>query len=166
MTLPMCHARRAVLPRLALAVAAALVADPAFGQGAPAVPGRPPAAVLPSTVPGASAPASAAAPAQDAILLTIFFRHDQSRPLPELNAQLDKTGFHDRFPPPGVEVVSWYIMMGIGQVVTLRVPPAKLREVNLAVENGAWGAYRTEFYATYDYRPVWEQQRREKAQRH
>ena len=62
-------------------------------------------------------------------------------------------------------MVSWYIMMGIGQVVTLRVPPAKLREVNLAVENGAWGAYRTEFYATYDYRPVWEQQRRERTQR-
>ena len=98
----------------------------------------------------------------DAILLTIFFRHDQSRPLPELNAQLDKTGFHDRFPPAGVEVVSWYVMMGIGQVVTLRVPPEKLREVNLVIENGAWGAYRTEFYATYDYKPIWEEQRRAK----
>jgi len=165
MSLPTHHALRAALPRLALSVAAALAATPAFGQGAPATPSHPPAAVLPSTVPGAAPPASAAAPVQEAILLTIFFRHDQSRPLPELNAQLDKTGFHDRFPPPGVEVVSWYIVMGIGQVVTLRVPPAKLREVNLAVENGAWGAYRTEFYATYDYRPVWEQQRRERAQR-
>jgi hypothetical protein len=51
-------------------------------------------------------------------------------------------------------------MMGIGQVVTLRVPPDKLREVNLAVENGAWGAFQTEFYPTYDFRPVWEEQRR------
>ena len=67
-----------------------------------------------------------------------------------------------RFPPAGVEVVSWYVMMGIGQVVTLRVPPEKLREVNLVVENGAWGAYRTEFYATYDYKPIWEEQRRAK----
>ncbi len=99
---------------------------------------------------------------QDAILLTIFLRHDQSRPLAELNAQLDKTGFHERFPPAGAEVVSWYVVMGIGQVVTLRVPPDKLREVNLAVENGAWGAYRTDFYPTYDYRPIWEEQRRKR----
>ncbi len=51
-------------------------------------------------------------------------------------------------------------MMGVGQVVTLRVPPARLRDVNLAVENGAWGAYRTEFYPTYDYRAIWEEERR------
>lgn len=91
-----------------------------------------------------------------AILLTIFLRHDQSKNLDEIQAQLNRNGFYKAFPPEGVEVVSWYVMMGIGQVVTLRVPPEKLRTVNLAIENGAWGAYRTEFYATYDYRPVWE----------
>ena len=47
-------------------------------------------------------------------------------------------------------------MMGIGQVVTLRFPAARLREVNLAMEQRAWGAFDTEFYATYDFRPVWE----------
>ncbi len=107
-----------------------------------------------------SAQTAEAAPKEDAVLLTIFFRHDQSKTLPEINAHLDKTGFHERFPPPGVDVVSWYVMMGIGQVVTLRVPPEKLREVNLIVENGAWGAYRTEFYPTYDYKPIWEEQRK------
>jgi hypothetical protein len=165
MSPPVTSGRRAAPFRAALAVVAALLAARATAQGTPGAPSRPPAAVLPSTVPGASAPASGATPGQDAILLTIFLRHDQSRPLPELNAQLDRTGFHDGFPPAGVEVVSWYVMMGIGQVVTLRVPPGKLREVNLAIENGAWGAFRTEFYPTYDYRPVWEQQRREKSQR-
>ncbi len=99
-------------------------------------------------------------PPGDAILLTIFLRHDQSRPLPELNAQLAKNGWYEEFPPAGTEVVSWYVVMGIGQVVTLRVPPDRLREVNLAVENAGWGAYRTEFYATYDFRPVWEDQQR------
>jgi len=99
---------------------------------------------------------------QEAVLLTVFLRHDQSKTLPEINALLDKNGFHERFPPPGVEVVSWYVMMGIGQVVTLRVPPDKLREVNLVIENGAWGAYRTDFYPTYDYRPIWEEQRRKR----
>jgi hypothetical protein len=55
-----------------------------------------------------------------------------------------------------VEVVSWYVMMGIGQVVTLRLAPEKLREVNLLIEHGAWGGFRTEFYPTYDYKPIWQ----------
>ncbi len=98
--------------------------------------------------------------AGDAILLTIFLRHDQSRPLSELNAQLERNGWYARFPPEGTEVVSWYVMMGIGQVVTLRVPPARLRDVNLAIENAGWGAYRSEFYPTYDYRQIWEEEQR------
>ncbi len=93
---------------------------------------------------------------QDAILLTIFLRHDQSTTLGEINDQLDKTGYWKKFPPEGTEVVSWYVMMGIGQVVTLRVPPDTLRAVNLAIEQNAWGAYRTEFYPTYDYKPIWQ----------
>jgi len=99
---------------------------------------------------------------QDTILLTIFLRHDQSKTLGEINAQLDKTGYWKKFPPEGTEVVSWYVMMGIGQVVTLRVPPDKLRAVNLAIEQNAWGAYRSEFYPTYDYKPIWEAERKNK----
>jgi hypothetical protein len=103
----------------------------------------------------AAASADNAAPTADnAVMLTIFFRHDQSRPLGELNVQLDKQGFYKAFPPPGVEVVSWYVMMGIGQVVTLRLPANRLREVNRVLENTAWGSYRTEFYPTYDYKAV------------
>jgi hypothetical protein len=54
-------------------------------------------------------------------------------------------------PPDGVEIVSYRIVMGMGHVITLRLPPEKLREVNVAFEKGAWGAFRTEFYPTYDY---------------
>jgi hypothetical protein len=46
------------------------------------------------------------------------------------------------------------VMMGIGQVVTLRLPANRLREVNRVLENSAWGSYRTEFYPTYDYKPT------------
>jgi len=81
-------------------------------------------------------------------------KHDQSRPLSELNAQLEKQGYYKAFPPAGIEVVSWYVMMGIGQVVTLRLPASRLREVNRIFENTAWGSYRTEFYPTYDYKAV------------
>lgn len=112
--------------------------------------------------PAASSAESATAPAAGAgdpgaILLTIFLRHDQSKTLPQIQQHLKETGFDSSFPPQGIEIVSWYVMMGIGQVVTLRVPPARLREVNRVIEEKGWGAYRTEFYATYDYLPVWKQ---------
>ena len=57
-------------------------------------------------------------------------------------------------PPDGVEVVSSYVMMGIGQDVSLRFPTSRLREANLAMEQCAWGAFETEFYALYDFQPV------------
>ena len=103
-----------------------------------------------------TAPAENTAPptADNAVLLTVFLKHDQSRPLGELNAQLEKQGYYKAFPSAGVEVVSWYVVMGIGQVVTLRLPASRLREVNRVLEDKAWGAYRTEFYPTYDFKAV------------
>ena len=90
----------------------------------------------------------------DHILLTIFLRHDQSKNLAEINRELDAASFYKDFPPEGIEIQSWYVMMGIGQVVTLKVPPARLREVNVAIETKAWKPFRTEFYATYDFLPI------------
>jgi hypothetical protein len=103
----------------------------------------------------ASPPVGSEAPTADnAILLTIFLKHDQSRSLGELDAQLTRQGFYKAFPPPGIEVVSWYVEMGIGQVVTLRLPASRLREVNRVLEDTAWGVYHTEFYPTYDYKSI------------
>ena len=97
---------------------------------------------------------------QGMMMLTIFLRHDESKTLDQINEHLKQTGFTKNFPPKGVEVVSWYVMMGIGQVVTLRFPAERLREVNLVIEHGAWGAFRTDFYPTYDYKPIWQQEQR------
>jgi len=115
--------------------------------------------LLPSAFPVANAQSTTPAPANSAVsantvMLTVFLKHDQSRPLGELKAQLAKQGFYTAFPPAGVEVVNWNIMMGIGQVVTLRFPASRLAEVNLALENTAWGSYRTEFYPTYDFKAI------------
>jgi len=93
-------------------------------------------------------------------LLTVVLRHDQSKTLSEINEGLKHNGYFERFPPQGIEVVSWYIVMGLGQVVTLRVPAERLREVNRAIEETAWGGYRTEFYPTYDYKAIAQQQRK------
>jgi hypothetical protein len=96
-------------------------------------------------------------PAQDSdgkITLTVILRHDQSKTLAEIDDHLAKTGFRKRFPPDGVEILSYNIVMGIGHIITLRLPPEKLREVNLVFEQGVWGAFHTEFYPTYDYLKV------------
>ena len=114
-----------------------------------------------ATAATAAAEAQPAQPQADTFLLTVFLRHEETKTLGEINAHLRQTGYYKQFPPDGVEVVSWYVMMGVGQVVTLRLPPAKLREVNRVLEETAWGGYRTEFYPTYDYRLIAEQMRRE-----
>jgi hypothetical protein len=85
------------------------------------------------------------------IMLTVILRYDESKTLDEIDDHLAKTGFIKNFPPEGVEIVSYYIVMGIGHVITLKLPPDKLREVNVAFEKGVWSAFRTEFYPTYDY---------------
>src|SRR5476651_423792 len=108
----------------------------------------------PAQTPTAPAVGSTTATADNAVLLTVFLKHDESRPLGELNAQLAKQGFYKAFPPPGIEVVSWYVAMGVGQIVTLRLPATRVREVNRVIEDTAWGAYRTEFFLSYDYKAV------------
>ena len=90
---------------------------------------------------------------ENSILLTVFLKHDQSKTVTEIGVELNEAGFWDKFPPEGTHVVSWYVMMGIGQVVTLEVPARLLRQVNLAIEQAGWKAYRTEFYATYNLYP-------------
>ena len=88
------------------------------------------------------------------IMLTVILRHDQSKTIDEIDDQLEKIGFRKSFPPPGVDIISYNIVMGMGHIITLRLPPDKLREINLDFERGVWGAFRTEFYPTYDYLKV------------
>jgi len=99
-------------------------------------------------------PPGPAATSSDYILLTVIMRHDQTKNLAEINRIQAEQEFWAKFPPEGIQVESWYIAMGLGYIVTLRVPPARLREVNRAVEQGAWKAFRTEFYPTYDAKEI------------
>jgi hypothetical protein len=97
----------------------------------------------------------------DHILLTVFLKHDQSKNLAEIQKALGEREWWTRFPPPGIEIASWYVVMGIGQIVTLKVPAARLAEVNVEIERSAWGVFRTEFFPTYDFVPVRERLARE-----
>ena len=52
-------------------------------------------------------------------------------------------------------------LLGIGQIVTLKLPPAKLQAVNVALEKYAWGVFSTEVYVTYDFLGVRDRLARE-----
>ena len=99
-------------------------------------------------------PGSATATPDNAVLLTVFLKHDQSKPLSVINAELARQGFYKAFPPPGIEVVSWNVVMGIGQIIVLRLPATRVREINRVLEDTVWGPYRTEFFLSYDYKAV------------
>jgi hypothetical protein len=86
----------------------------------------------------------------EAFLLTVYLKHDQTMNIEQINEIATRNRLNEIFPPEGVEIVDHYVFMGIGQVIVLRVPPNRLRMVNVAIERGAWGAYQTEFYPTYD----------------
>jgi len=90
------------------------------------------------------------------ILLTIFLKHDQSQNIDQIQARLAEREWWERFPPAGVTIESWYVVMGIGQIVTLRLPPDRLAAVNIELERSAWGVFSTECYPTYDFVPVRE----------
>ena len=88
------------------------------------------------------------------ILLTIFLKHDQSQNIDEIQGTLAERQWWDRFPPAGVQIDSWYVAMGLGQIVTLRLPVEKLQAVNIELERSAWGVFTTECYVAYDFEPV------------
>ena len=90
------------------------------------------------------------------ILVTVFLKHDQTQNIDQIQGTLAERQWWERFPPEGVEIVSWTVAMGLGQIVTLRMPPEKLNQVNIEIERSAWGVFSTEFYPTYDFVPVRE----------
>lgn len=92
----------------------------------------------------------------DVMLLTIVLKHDQSKNLDEIQAHMKTMDWWERFPVEGTRVVSWTVAMGLGQIVTLALPPALLPQVNVELERSAWGVFRTECYPTYDFVPVRE----------
>ncbi|MFT3784386.1 MAG: hypothetical protein QM790_20440 [Nibricoccus sp.] len=104
-------------------------------------------------------PAPSVATPSDYVLLHFILKQDQSRNLAEIQQIMKEQKFWAEFPPEGIQVESWYVVMGLGQVVTLRVPPARVREVNLAVERAAWKIFRAEVYPAYDLKKVAEANR-------
>jgi hypothetical protein len=97
-----------------------------------------------------------AGPQEGTMLVTIVLKPSNGKTLAEIQKSLNETGFYRNFPPAGTQIESWKIVMGLGQVITLSVPPSKLRDVNIAVEKMTWGPYTAEFYPSYDFMPIYK----------
>ncbi|MEQ1745471.1 MAG: hypothetical protein ABMA02_08600 [Saprospiraceae bacterium] len=96
-------------------------------------------------------------PMEDSVMVTLILKHQQGKNLYEIRRVLEAQGFWDMFPPEDTRIVSWTLAMGLGHVVVLQVPVSGIRRLNLAIENGAWGAFDTEFYISYDYEALWRE---------
>ncbi|MCC7504101.1 MAG: hypothetical protein IT259_02320 [Saprospiraceae bacterium] len=102
---------------------------------------------------------SMAAPAPketDSVMVTIILKHQQDKNLMEIRRILEAQGFWDQFPPKDARVVSWTLAVGLGHIIVLQLPAGSIRRLNLAIENGAWGAFDTEIYISYDYQSIWQ----------
>ena len=117
-----------------------------------------------SAGPEAIAPPMADAGA-DSLMVTIILKYQQDKSFAELRRLLEANGFWDVFPPADSRVVSWNVAVGLGHIISLQMPADGVRRLYLAVSNGAWGAFNSEVFMTYDYKPIWEDyiERREDA---
>ena len=96
------------------------------------------------------------AAASSTMLLTIVMKHHPGLTLDDVQSRMKASGWWESFPPEGTHIVSWTVAMGMGQILTLELPPEKLPLVNLELERRAWGVFSTECYPTYDFVPVRE----------
>ncbi|MGY0583743.1 MAG: hypothetical protein ACW7DV_16900, partial [Paraglaciecola chathamensis] len=85
---------------------------------------------------------------------TVVLKHQQDKSLTELQQKMDENRFWQSFPPKGAEIDSWYVMMGLGQVITVKIHPKDLRTLNLAIEKSAWGIFDTDIYPTYEFKGI------------
>lgn len=106
--------------------------------------------------PGPSIQPPAADTLTDSVLVTIVLKYQQDKNFPELRRILEAQGFWDLFPLAESRVISWNIALGLGHIVTLKMPSGSVRRLNLAIQNGAWGAFNSEVYLSYEYMPIWK----------
>ena len=93
---------------------------------------------------------------EDSIMVTVILKYQQDKSFAELRRLLEANGFWDVFPPADSRVVSWNVAVGLGHIISLQMPADGVRRLYLAVSNGAWGAFNSEVFMTYDYKPIWE----------
>lgn len=93
--------------------------------------------------------------ANDSVMVTVVMKHLQENPVDSIQARVMKQKFYQKLNKSHARILSWNVVMGIGQIITLRFKPEYTREVNQVFESGAWGGFKTEFYPSYDFLPIY-----------
>lgn len=93
--------------------------------------------------------------ANDSVMVTVVLRHIQENPVDSIQARVMKQKFYEKLSKSHARILSWNVVMGIGQIITMRFKPEYTREVNQVFESGAWGGFKTEFYPSYDFLPIY-----------
>lgn len=91
----------------------------------------------------------------DSTMITVFLKHIQNSPVDSIQANAMRQHFYQKIEASHARIVSWYVAMGLGQILTLKFPAKDLRTVNNIFERGAWGSFHTEMFPTYDFKPVY-----------
>ncbi|PZP40064.1 MAG: hypothetical protein DI598_19550, partial [Pseudopedobacter saltans] len=81
----------------------------------------------------------------DSMMMTVFLKHIQDAPVDSIQARVMRQGFYDKLNKVHTRILSWNVVMGIGQIITLKFKPQYIRQVNQVFEGGAWGGFHTEF---------------------
>jgi hypothetical protein len=92
----------------------------------------------------------------DSVMVTIILKYQQDKTFAELRRRLESNGFWEVFPPQDSRVVTWNVAVGFGHIVTLNMPTDGVRRLYLSISNGAWGAFNSDVFMTYDYMPIWQ----------
>ncbi|MCK9509297.1 MAG: hypothetical protein M0Q54_12735 [Pigmentiphaga sp.] len=90
------------------------------------------------------------------VRLTLILKHHQGLVLDDVQSRLKASNWWFDFPPEGVEIVSWEVVMGFAQICILDVPADRLAEVNVELERRAWGVFSVGVHPSYDFVPVRE----------
>jgi len=98
-------------------------------------------------------PTARAEETPETMLLTIFLKHDQTKNLEEIQSNLTKNRFYDTFPPAGTSVVEWNVVMGIGQILVLELPVAKLDEVKKKLIQTTANGFSTDTFVSENLYP-------------
>ena len=88
---------------------------------------------------------------------TLYLRADQPRAMAELNRQLRSPGASGDVLAPGVEVISWYVLMGIGQIVTLRLKRPSPHGLMPLSEANRGPLFRTDACEAFDFGALYAQ---------
>ncbi|MDX3907042.1 MAG: hypothetical protein QHC78_15250 [Pigmentiphaga sp.] len=93
---------------------------------------------------------------QSTVRITLLLKHHAGLVLDDVQSRLKASNWWFDFPPPGVKIVSWEVVMGFAQICILEVPAHRLAEVNVELERRAWGVFKVEVHPSYDFVPVRE----------